>query len=134
MRQKHNPLIKYVTIFCGIAGVFILILVSLKDNLFFFVTPSDLIQKNLTTNVRLGGVVKKGTILKNPPYFYFSITDGAVSIPVSYKGVLPSLFREDQTIVVEGQLDQNKVFIAKEVLAKHDENYKPPLLNQRKEK
>ena len=106
-----------------------LILQAFEQNIRFFVTPSDLEARALTGNeqFRLGGLVETGTVLREEGTLKigFTVTDGGASIVVEYEGILPDLFREGQGVVVEGQLDDNGIFQATTVLAKHDENYMP---------
>lgn len=104
---------------------------ALKDNIVFYVTPTELqAKKNLEKNktLRIGGYVKEGTFkLSETSQSTFLLTDFSHDIIVTYQGVLPSLFREGQGAVAEGTLDpKTHIFNARQVLAKHDENYKPP--------
>lgn len=110
-------------------GVF-LVLRAFEANIRFFVTPSDLQARVLEGNeqFRLGGLVEPGSVMRETGTLKvsFTVTDGGASIPVEYEGILPDLFREGQGVVVEGELDEVGVFLATNVLAKHDENYMPP--------
>lgn len=113
----------------GIAMAIGLTLYALTQNINLFFTPSDLIQdapKNQM--IRMGGVVVKDSVKRsdNSLFVEFKLTDTQNMITVHYTGILPDLFREGQGIVVLGQLQNNHIFLAKEVLAKHDENYMPP--------
>ena len=103
-----------------------LVLGALRDNIVFFYTPSEIIQSERSSmqQLRLGGLVKDGTVKIEGMQSVFIVTDGNVDITVRYNNALPSLFREGQGVVAEGQIE-NGVFIAKNVLAKHDENYMP---------
>jgi cytochrome c-type biogenesis protein CcmE len=107
-----------------------LILFSFKDNIVFFLSPTEITEKFLTNKItaqqrlRVGGLVEKGSVTKGV-INRFKVTDLNKSILVEFKGLLPDLFREGQGIVAEGRYD-NAVFIASEVLAKHDETYMPP--------
>ncbi len=105
-----------------------LVLNSFEDSLVFFHSPSDLAEKPVPAGrtFRLGGLVEEGTYVKDGVVISFSVTDLSESIPVRFRGLVPDLFREGQGVVAEGQLDENGVFIASNVLAKHDENYMPP--------
>ena len=128
MKRKHKRLT-----FVGIALLLLgaaaaLILVAFEDNIVFFYSPTDLAQKNPKPDrrLRLGGLVEEGSIEKQAGgIVLFSVTDNAKSAKVRYKGILPDLFREGQGVIAEGRL-MNGVFVADEVLAKHDENYMPP--------
>ena len=103
-----------------------LVLGALRDNIVFFYTPSEISQSKLTSgqSLRLGGLVKDGSVEIEGMKSVFIVTDGTVDITVKYDNALPSLFREGQGVVTEGQIE-NGVFIAQNVLAKHDENYMP---------
>ncbi len=105
-----------------------LILYAIRDTIVFFYTPSDVAEKSVApgTRFRLGGMVEKGTWKKGDNAINtFVVTDTLKSIPVTYKGVVPDLFREGQGVVTEGILDASGTFAADTVLAKHDENYMP---------
>ena len=108
----------------GIAAM--LVLGALRDNIVFFYTPSEIIQSNRSSlqQLRLGGLVKDGTVKIEGMQSVFIVTDGNVDITVRYNNALPSLFREGQGVVAEGQIE-NGIFMAQNVLAKHDENYMP---------
>ena len=108
----------------GIAAM--LVLGALRDNIVFFFTPSEIIQsdKSSLQQLRLGGLVKDGTVKIEGMQSVFIVTDGNVDITVRYNNALPSLFREGQGVVAEGQIE-NGIFMAQNVLAKHDENYMP---------
>jgi len=112
---------------------------NLKNNLVFFFSPSEILEKEISSieNVRLGGMVKKGSVkkkeieieLKKVQETVFTVTDFEKEISVYYIGILPDLFSEGQGVVVEGNLVNKNRFKAKVVLAKHDENYMPPELD-----
>ena len=107
-----------------------LILFAFKDNIVFFLSPTEITEKFLKNKItaqqrlRVGGLVEKGSVTKGV-INRFKVTDLNKSIFVEFKGLLPDLFREGQGIVAEGRYE-NAVFIASEVLAKHDETYMPP--------
>jgi cytochrome c-type biogenesis protein CcmE len=106
-----------------------LVLFALSDTIVFFYTPSDLATKAIGPGqrMRLGGLVEKGSIKRGDgSVISFGVTDKIKTINVSYKGILPDLFREEQGVVTEGALGADGVFVADTVLAKHDENYMPP--------
>ncbi len=105
-----------------------LVLFAFQDNLVFFHSPSDVVEKNLPADkrFRLGGLVVEGSVKRDGLTTRFRITDTARSVEVVYKGMLPDLFREGQGVVTQGALNGNRQFVATEVLAKHDENYMPP--------
>ena len=107
-----------------------LVLKSLEDNIVYFYTPTDINKKilsneiDLSKRIRIGGLVKENSILKEGKKISFKIHDGIDEILVIYNGILPDLFREEQGIVALGKIE-NKNFSAIEILAKHDENYMP---------
>ena len=107
-----------------------LVLKSLEENIVYFYSPTDINKKILSNNIdlskkiRIGGLVKENSILKEGKKISFKIHDGIDEILVTYNGILPDLFREEQGIVALGKIE-NKNFSAIEILAKHDENYMP---------
>ena len=106
-----------------------LVLVALEDSIVFFYSPSDVQEKQIAPGqrFRLGGLVEDGSVKRGESTTVrFAITDTTRSIPVTYTGVLPDLFREGQGVITEGKLRADGVFSADSVLAKHDENYMPP--------
>ncbi len=111
------------------AGVALIILGALKENVVFFLTPSEWIEKQKEYSgskmIRLGGKVEKQSLIKDKDTITFKITDYKHSIHVIYQGVVPDLFREDQGVVAEGNFEANGIFKASRILAKHDENYMP---------
>ncbi len=114
-----------------------LILFNTEKNIIFFYTPTEIIENNIELNkkVRIGAYVEKGSFKKiNNNTFQFNISDDKTSIKVSYKGLLPDLFREGQGTVIEGILKQKNYIIANTVYAKHDENYMPISIKKELEK
>ena len=106
-----------------------LVLFALRDTIVFFHTPKEVVEKQIPAGkrIRLGGLVAEGSLKRGEGLTVtFAITDTAKTIPVSYTGILPDLFREGQGVVAEGKLDPAGRFHADFVLAKHDENYMPP--------
>jgi len=129
-KQQRTMLIVAALAFLGLAAG--LILYALRDTIVFFYTPSEvaekLAEKRITpgTRLRLGGLVAKGSVkLQDGGEIRFVITDTARNVPVSFKGILPDLFREGQGVVAEGRLLPDGTFVADTVLAKHDEKYMP---------
>jgi cytochrome c-type biogenesis protein CcmE len=107
----------------------ILVLFALRDAIVFFHSPSDVFEKNVATDqrFRLGGLVAEGSVKRGAgTSVSFAITDTLKTIPVSYEGILPDLFREGQGVIAEGKLTTMGTFAADTVLAKHDEKYMPP--------
>ena len=105
-----------------------LVLSALNDNLVFFYSPTQVAEKNpgADRRFRLGGLVEAGSVQKDGQIVRFVVTDTNKTIAVVYRGMLPDLFREGQGVIAEGALGNDGVFNAREVLAKHDENYMPP--------
>lgn len=110
-------------------GVY-LMLSAFNDNLVFFYSPMQVAAKEAPQGrtFRMGGMVEEGSVKRLPDgvTVTFGITDTAAVIPTEYKGILPDLFKEGKGVVAQGKLDDRGVFVASEVLAKHDENYMPP--------
>src|SRR5262245_47439100 len=128
MTRKQRRLALIGTGLAVIALAAALVLTALKDSIVFFNSPTDIAEKHIGpgTRIRLGGLVKPGTIVRGEQLAVrFEVTDGNRAITVSYQGVLPDLFREGQGVVAEGALDSTGVFKADSVLAKHDEKYMP---------
>ena len=138
MTRKQNRL---SMILAGLALLGIaagLVLFALKDTIVFFYTPSEIVEKAVKPGqrLRLGGLVEKGSWKKGDGTMNrFIVTDTIKTLPVTYNGQLPDLFREGQGVVAEGQLGADGTFVADTVLAKHDENYMPKdLADKLKEK
>jgi cytochrome c-type biogenesis protein CcmE len=104
-----------------------LVLNAFQSNLVFFYSPSQIAAKEapLGRTFRVGGLVLEGSVKREGVAVRFEVTDTATSVPVQFSGILPDLFKEGKGVVAQGKLE-NGVFQAKEVLAKHDENYMPP--------
>ena len=118
---------------CGLAALAVaagLVLTAFQQNLVFFFTPSQVAAKEAPQGktFRIGGMVEKGSISRQADGLTvrFMVTDTAKSIPVMYRGALPDLFREGKGVVAQGRVGADGVFVASEILAKHDENYMPP--------
>ena len=105
------------------------VLKSLEENVVYFFSPTELYNKediSFNKKIRVGGLVKEGSITNDQTSVNFIVTDLNNEIIVSYKGSLPNLFSEGKGVVAEGKLKDKKYFIADKILAKHDENYMPP--------
>jgi cytochrome c-type biogenesis protein CcmE len=104
-----------------------LVLNAFQSNLVFFYSPSQIASKEAPSGrtFRLGGLVEAGSVKRDGVSVSFVVTDTARSVPVRYNGILPDLFKEGKGVVAQGQL-KDGTFEAREVLAKHDENYMPP--------
>jgi cytochrome c-type biogenesis protein CcmE len=124
-RQRRLILIGLSLAVLGLAAA--LALSALRDTIIFFHSPSEVAEKKIGpgTRIRIGGLVKEGSLKRDGVQARFEVTDGGASLPVSYSGVLPDLFREGQGVVAEGALEPGGTFRADTVLAKHDENYMP---------
>ena len=120
-----------ILIFLLVSAVIVLFIVlkSLEENVIYFFSPTEIYNKeNISFNkkIRIGGLVKEGSLNNNQSLINFVVTDLNKEIIVSYNGSLPNLFSEGKGVVVEGKLKDKKYFIADKILAKHDENYMPP--------
>jgi cytochrome c-type biogenesis protein CcmE len=128
MKRKHKRLTFAFIAMLLLAVATALVLSAFEDSIVFFYSPTDLTEKKVADgrHVRIGGLVEEGSVKKaEGAITLFRVTDLTTTIAVSYKGLLPDLFREGQGVVAEGKL-QDGVFMASDVLAKHDENYMPP--------
>ena len=110
----------------GVAAA--LVLNAFNSNLVFFYTPTQIANKEAPAGktFRVGGLVQEGSVAREGVTVRFLVTDTAKAVPVSFHGVLPDLFKEGKGVVAQGQLGSDGVFVAREVLAKHDANYMPP--------
>lgn len=127
MKRKHRRLM-VVGVSMGLLGAAaVLVLSAVEDSLVFFYTPSQLAERGTpdSDRFRLGGLVEEGSVRREGATTWFAITDLGRTVPAQYTGVLPDLFREGQGVVAEGSLGSDGLFVASEVLAKHDENYMP---------
>ncbi|MGB3336843.1 MAG: cytochrome c maturation protein CcmE [Devosia sp.] len=124
-KQKRLAVIAGLAVVVALATT--LVLVALRDQIVFFYSPSDVIAREVAagTPIRLGGLVKDGSWVREGQQNSFVVTDNANEIAASYTGILPDLFREGQGVVAEGSLGPDGSFVATNVLAKHDENYIP---------
>ena len=115
----------------------IFIFKSLEKNIVYFLSPTEIYNEtniSLDKKIRIGGLVKMDSIIKNGDTINFIITDLKKEIIVSYSGIIPNLFSEGKGVVAEGKLRDKKYFIADAILAKHDENYMPPEVKKALEK
>lgn len=128
MKRKHKRLTFVAVALVLLAGATGLVLSAFEENIVFFMSPTDIAADKVGENqrFRLGGLVEEGSVDRSGgETVKFKVTDLANSVSVTYTGILPDLFREAQGVVAEGKL-KNGVFVADEVLAKHDETYMPP--------
>jgi cytochrome c-type biogenesis protein CcmE len=125
-RGKRLSIILGVLVAVGAATA--LVLNAFQSNLVFFYSPTRVVAREAPTQrtFRIGGLVQAGSVKRDGVDVSFMVTDTAQAIPVRYRGILPDLFKEGKGVVAQGQLGTDGVFVAREVLAKHDENYMPP--------
>lgn len=129
MTPRRRRMLWIGLLLLGIGVAAFLGLRAFQKNLLYFYTPSQIAAGEAPRgySFRVGGLVVKGSVRRGDGVkVYFDLSDGPAQVGVSYEGILPDLFREGQGIIAIGQLDANGVFVASEVLAKHDENYMPP--------
>ena len=136
--KKVKSRIFFLLIFLILATILIFfVLKSLEKNLVYFYSPTEIYNKtniSFNTKIRVGGLVKNKSIVKKGNAINFVITDLKNEIIVTYNGIVPNLFSECKGVVAEGKLKDKKYFIAKKILAKHDENYMPPEVSKALEK
>ena len=127
MKPRHRRLAIAAGVLCVVGIAAALVLNAFQSNLVFFYSPSQIASKEAPTGrtFRLGGLVEAGSVKRDGVSVSFVVTDTARSVPVRYSGILPDLFKEGKGVVAQGQL-KDGTFEAREVLAKHDENYMPP--------
>ena len=128
MKPRHQRLAIIGGIVASVAVAAGLVLNAFQSNLVFFYSPSQVVAKEAPTGrtFRVGGMVKEGSVQRNGTEVQFAVTDTAQTMVVKYVGILPDLFKEGKGVVAQGQVGADGVFVAREVLAKHDENYMPP--------
>jgi cytochrome c-type biogenesis protein CcmE len=125
-RRKRLAIIAGIVVSVGVATA--LVLNAFRSNIVFFYSPSQVAANEAPVGrtFRLGGMVTEGSLQRDGVTVRFLVTDTAQTIPVRYQGILPDLFKEGKGVVAQGQIGPDGVFVAREVLAKHDENYMPP--------
>ena len=130
VRPKHQRLVLIVLAVAALLGAVLLAMWGLQDRAAYFVTPADIAAGRTTPDkaMRLGGMVEKGSLKRDPDglTIRFTVSDTNAETPVVYRGITPDLFREGSGVVAEGRLDPNGLFVADNILAKHDERYMPP--------
>jgi cytochrome c-type biogenesis protein CcmE len=124
-RQRRLGLI--VGLLVAVGAIVALVTNAFRSNLVFFFSPSQVAASEAPSgrSFRLGGLVQQGSVRREGVLVRFTVTDTLTTVPVRYSGILPDLFQEGKGVVAQGQLEGG-VFVAREVLAKHDENYMPP--------
>ena len=130
MRARRQRMIFVGVVLIGVAVATALALTAIGENMLYFYSPSQIVAGEAPKghDVRIGGLVVDGSVARqaNGLDVVFELTDTTAAVPVTYTGILPDLFREGQGIVALGKIGNDGVFQAREVLAKHDENYMPP--------
>ena len=128
MKPRHKRLALLVAALAVLGAAAAFVLNAFQDNLVFFYTPTQVSQGEVPNGraFRVGGMLKTGTVSKDGIVTQFVVTDTAKEVTVRYSGILPDLFREGKGVVAQGQIDASGLFVATQVLAKHDENYMPP--------
>ena len=128
MKPRHKRAALIVGALASVALAASLLLNALNSNIALYITPTEVLAGKAPQGkaFRIGGMVKADSMARTDMTVKFVITDTVKEIPVSYTGILPDLFKEGKGAVIQGQLDADGVFVASEVLAKHDENYMPP--------
>jgi cytochrome c-type biogenesis protein CcmE len=127
MKTRHKRVALALGGLAAVGAITALVLNAFESNLVFFYSPTQVVAQEAPKQrtFRIGGLVEEGSVKRDGVQVNFVITDTAQTVPVRYQGILPDLFKEGKGVVAQGQL-QGGVFVAREVLAKHDENYMPP--------
>jgi cytochrome c-type biogenesis protein CcmE len=133
VKPKNQRLVLIVLALVAVAGAVLLAMSAMRDQAAFFYAPGDVARRGLPLDraVRIGGMVKAGSIQRHPDGVTIDFVvgdDTAATIPVRYTGITPDLFRENSGVIAEGRFQPDGHFVASEILAKHDENYMPPRL------
>jgi cytochrome c-type biogenesis protein CcmE len=128
MKSRHKRIAIIVAGVALLAIAATLLLQSFQSNLVFFFSPTEVSQGKAPThgNFRIGGLVEAGSVKRNGTQVSFKVTDTAKTMDVVYTGILPDLFKEGKGVVAQGEQGADGIFVADQVLAKHDENYMPP--------
>ncbi|HRD95182.1 MAG: cytochrome c maturation protein CcmE [Rubrivivax sp.] len=127
MKPRHLRLAVAGGVLLAVGGIAALVFNAFQSNMVFFYSPTQVGAKEapLDRTFRIGGLVQEGSVQRDGVNVHFVVTDTAKSVPVRYSGILPDLFKEGKGVVAQGKLEGD-TFVAREVLAKHDENYMPP--------
>lgn len=136
MKRKNQRLVLLVLAIGAVLGAVILAMSALRSQASFFYAPGDVAAKGLPLDraVRIGGMVKQGSIRRHADGVTIDFVvrdDTRATIRVVYRGITPDLFRENSGVIAEGRFRADGIFVASEILAKHDENYMPPELSRR---
>ena len=131
-RPKHQRLVLVILAVAAVLGAVLLAMWGLKDRAAYFYTPADVVAGKARAGeaMRIGGMVETGSVKRDSDGVTtrFIVEDGDARVPVTYRGILPDLFREGSGVVAEGRLSADRSFVADNILAKHDERYMPPEL------
>ena len=131
-KVKKRASLLAITLLISVIGIFF-ILQSLNKNILYFKSPTDIKNNqniNFDKKIRVGGMVKKNSLIIKEEEIKFTITDFKNELNISFSGTVPNLFSEEKGVVAEGKLQDKTFFIADRILAKHDENYMPPELKE----
>ena len=132
LKPKHQRLVLALSALVALTGAVLLAMWGLKDRAAYFYTPADVVSGKAAANkaMRLGGMVERGSVQRDRDGVTarFLVEDGEARVLVTYRGILPDLFREGSGVVAEGKLTADRSFVADNILAKHDERYMPPEL------
>ncbi|MCC5861738.1 MAG: cytochrome c maturation protein CcmE [Gammaproteobacteria bacterium] len=131
---RKRRLVMVTALVAGVGLATTLALRAFQENMLYFYSPTEFVELGVPAErtIRVGGLVADGSVRRAPGSMTieFQVTDHAYTVPVSYTGVLPDLFREGQGVVARGRIGDNGVFVAENLMAKHDENYMPPEVAQ----
>jgi cytochrome c-type biogenesis protein CcmE len=131
-RPKHQRMVLVILALVAVLGAVLLAMWGLRDRAAYFYTPADVAAGKASSGkaMRLGGMVERGSVRREGDGITtrFIVEDGDARVPVTYRGILPDLFREGSGVVAEGKLAADRSFVADNILAKHDERYMPPEL------
>ncbi len=127
MKPRHRRMVIAGGVLVSVGVIAALVFNAFQSNLVFFYSPTQVSAKEapISRTFRLGGLVQAGSVKRDGVTVNFTVTDTIKTVPVRFEGILPDLFKEGKGVVAQGKLD-GEVFVAREVLAKHDENYMPP--------
>jgi len=125
MKPRQQRMILVLLFVLALGGAMVLALSALQETATYFYAPSDIRNKppGFEEHIRLGGLVVRGSVVRSASEIRFTVTDNVHEIPVSYRGIVPDLFRESQGVVAEGKLGRDGQFMATKILAKHNEDY-----------
>ena len=136
-KKARSRIVILMPLLVSVVVIIFVVLKSLEENVVYFFSPTEIYNKeNISFDkiIRVGGLVKEGSVTNSQTSVNFIVTDLKNEIIVSYNGSVPNLFSEGKGVVAEGKLKDKKYFIADKILAKHDENYMPPEVNKALEK